>query len=121
MQTYETVVVVAPKLSDEEVADFADKTKKFIVKGGGEIVGEDKWGRRKLAYPIGQDREGTYLYFKFNAQGALVNKLSQHFRILDTVLRTMTVQYQEPKPPKEKKPKKTASASAAAPAARPQA
>jgi len=110
MQIYETVVVVQPKLSDEEVADFADKTKKFIAKGGGEILGEDKWGRRKLAYPIGQDREGFYLYFKFSAQGSLVGKLNQHFRILDTILRTMTVQFPDPKPIKEKKPKKTAAA-----------
>src|SRR5205809_845950 len=101
MQIYETVVVVKPKLPDEEVAEFADKTKKFITKGGGEILGEDKWGRRKLAYPIGQAREGFYLYFKFSAQGALVNKLSQHFRILDTILRTMTVQFQEIKERKE--------------------
>lgn len=123
MQTYETVIVVQPKLSDEEVAEFADKTKKFIQKGGGEIIGEDKWGRRKLAYPIGQDREGTYLYFKFNSQGALIHKLDQHFRILDTVLRQMTVQYHEPKEPKVKKPKKTPAAAAAgsAPASRPQA
>lgn len=109
MQTYETVLVIHPKLSDTEVAEFADKTKKFIAKGGGELISEDKWGRRKLAYPIGQSREGSYLYFKFQAPGALVPKLDGHLRILDDVVRAMTVACRERKRPvKVKKPKAVA-------------
>lgn len=97
MQIYETVIVVHPRLSDSEVAEFSDKAKQFIIKGGGEIVSEDKWGRRKLAYPIDHSREGYYLYFKYHAQGSLIGKLSKHLRLQEIILRTLTVHAEEPR------------------------
>ncbi|MFA6091425.1 MAG: 30S ribosomal protein S6 [Elusimicrobiota bacterium] len=98
MLTYETVVIVQPKLSDEAVVEFIDKTKKTIQKGGGEILSEDRWGRRKLAYPIKHAREGYYFYLKFQAPGALVQKMGQQFRITEDILRSMTVQAPDRKP-----------------------
>jgi small subunit ribosomal protein S6 len=98
MQIYETVVVIQPKLSDPEVAEFIDKTKKNIAKGGGEILSEDRWGRRKLAYPIKHVRDAYYYYVKFQAPGTLVQKMSQQFRITDEILRSMTVLAPERKP-----------------------
>lgn len=97
MPIYETVVVVQPKLSDAEVAEFAEKTKKSITKDGGEIVGEDKWGRRKLAYPIKHNREGYYLYFKYSAPGTLVPRLNSQWRISENILRTLTVLFSDKK------------------------
>jgi len=95
MSTYETVIVLHSRLSDPEVATFADKTKLMITKGGGEILSEDRWGRRKLAYPIHHAREGFYLYFKFQAKGALIDQLNHQYRIQDVVLRTLTVHDEE--------------------------
>ncbi len=97
MQTYETVVVLKPQLSDPEIADLVDKTKKLISGEGGELLHEDKWGRRKLTYPIRQSREGFYVYFKFQAPTVLLQRLGHHFRVLDSVLRTMTVQWSDKK------------------------
>lgn len=98
MQIYETVIVVHPRLSDGEIAEFSDSIKKQITKGSGEILSEDKWGRRKLAYPINRSREGYYLYFKYKAQGSLIAKLNQHLRLQEeTVLRTLTVHAEEPR------------------------
>jgi small subunit ribosomal protein S6 len=91
MQTYETVVIVQPKLADEAVAEFVEKTKKMIQKGGGEILSEDRWGRRKFAYPIQHVREGYYFYLKYQASGQLVQKMGQQFRLTDDILRSMTV------------------------------
>lgn len=105
MQTYETVIVAHPRLSDSEITTFADNTKKMISQGGGEIISEDKWGRRKLAYPIKKSREGVYLYYKFQAGGPLIQKMNKHFRIQDTILRTLTVVLQKPKRMKVKAPK----------------
>ena len=95
MSTYETVIVLHSRLSDPEVATFVDKTKQLITKGGGEILSEDRWGRRKLAYPIDHAREGFYLYFKYQAKGSLIDHLNQQFRIQDVVLRTLTVHDEE--------------------------
>lgn len=77
------------------MATFVDKTKGMITKGGGEILSEDRWGRRKLAYPIRHAREGFYLYFKFQAKGDLIDRMNQQFRIQDVVLRTLTVHDEE--------------------------
>ncbi|MFH1725108.1 MAG: 30S ribosomal protein S6 [Elusimicrobiota bacterium] len=97
MQNYETIIVINPSLSDAEISEFVDKTKGTITKGGGAILSEDSWGRRKLAYPIRKLREGYYVYLKFSAPGALVNKMNQQFRIQESILRTLTVHAEEAK------------------------
>jgi len=102
MQIYETVMVVKPQLSDPEIAELVEKTKKVISAEGGEILNEDKWGRRKLTYPIKQAREGFYVYFKFQSPPVVLERLSHHFRVLDSILRTLTVQFKVTKP-REKK------------------
>ena len=119
MLTYETIILIHPRLSDQEVAEFAEKTKGAITKGGGEVLGEDRWGRRKLAYPIGSSREGFYLYLKYNAKGALVNEMSRQFRIQEDILRTLTVHAEDPAHvvPKPRAPKPAVGAAAPAPAA----
>ncbi|MBI5596797.1 MAG: 30S ribosomal protein S6 [Elusimicrobia bacterium] len=107
MLTYETIILVHPRLSDAEVGEFAEKTKAAISKGGGEVLGDDRWGRRKLAYPIKNSREGFYLYLKYNAKGALVNELNRQFRIQEDILRTLTVHAEDPAhfQPKPRAPK----------------
>jgi small subunit ribosomal protein S6 len=106
MSTYETVIVLHSRLSDPEVATFVDKTKAMITKGGGEILSEDRWGRRKLAYPIRHAREGFYLYFKFQAKGSLIDQLNHQYRIQDVVLRTLTVHDEESRRKTAEKPAK---------------
>jgi small subunit ribosomal protein S6 len=97
MQTYESVIVVSPKLSDAEVEDYGANLKKMLVDGGSTVLSEDKWGRRKLAYPIGKIREGYYLYFKFKAKGPLVTKMNKYYRLQETVMRTLTVHAEQPR------------------------
>jgi len=108
MPIYESVIVIHPRLSDPEIGEFTEKIKGMISKGGGDILSEDRWGRRKLAYPISKTREGFYLYLKFNGLGSLVRKMSQYFRIQETVLRALTVHAHEVKAKPPKKEKKAA-------------
>ena len=112
MAKYETVVIVKPQLSDAQVAELLDKTKKLIAQEGGEVLGEDLWGRRKLAYPINQSREGYYALIKFQGPGAILDRLNHHFHVTDAVMRTMIVRGSElkPRPPKKAKAPKTAAA-----------
>ena len=97
MHTYETVIVIKPQLSDPEVLEVIDKTKSLISGEGGEILNEDKWGRRKLTYPIRHAREGFYAYLKFKGPPAVLPKLNHHYRVVDSFLRTLTVQADERK------------------------
>jgi small subunit ribosomal protein S6 len=117
MQIYESVIVVHPRLSDAEIGEVVDKTKKMISTDGGEILGEDKWGRRKLAYPVRKNREGYYVYLKFNAQGSVIKKMNEWFRLQEDVLRTLTVHAYEAKNGARKAKPKAAAKSAPAKAA----
>ncbi len=119
MQIYETVIVVHPRLSDSEIGEVVEKAKKLITADGGEILGEDKWGRRKLAYLVKKNREGYYVYLKFSSKGSIVKKMNEWFRLQEDVLRTLTVNAYEAKKnaPRKKKPKTAVKAAPAAPAA----
>jgi small subunit ribosomal protein S6 len=105
MRSYETILVLKPQLSDEQVAEFLDKTKKLITDNGGELQAEDKWGRRKLSFPVQKAREGFYAYFKFKAPSPALEKLNHHFRVADSVLRTGTFSAHVAKEPPKKKAK----------------
>ncbi|MBI3548681.1 MAG: 30S ribosomal protein S6 [Elusimicrobia bacterium] len=107
MAIYETVVVVKPQLSDAEIATVVEKTKKIISNEGGEILNEDKWGRRKLAYQIKHNREGFYVYLKYSAGPSAPIRLDSHFKVQEPIIRTLTVRQEVRRPitKKVKKPK----------------
>jgi len=117
MQIYETVLILKPVLSDPEVAEYAEKTKLTITSEGGEIVGHEIWGRRKLTHMIGKAREGVYVYFKYKAAGALLKKLSHNFSISDSIIRNLTVVARDRKMKEKKVKVKVPGAPAAAPVA----
>jgi small subunit ribosomal protein S6 len=112
METYETVLILKPAMSDPEVADYVEKVKQSIAGDGGEMVTQELWGRRKLTHMIGRAREGVYAFFKFKAPSGLLKKLNHTFAVADNVLRDMTVVAQDRKM-REKKSKPKAKAAAA--------
>ena len=91
MRTYESVIIVKPQLSDGEVGDFVTKVKDLITKNGGEIVSEEKLGRRKFTHEINHVRDGFYLYLKFKAQATFVKTLENTLKLNTNVLRAMTM------------------------------
>jgi len=88
---YETTIILKSQLSDGQIAEFVDKTKKLVVAEGGEIVAEEQIGRRKLAQPIGHSQDGYYSFLKFRSGAQAVKKLNQHLKVTEDVLRSMTV------------------------------
>ena len=102
MATYESVLILKPQLSDTEINELVEKTKKIISGDGGEVLGEDRWGRRKLSTPIKANREGNYIQLKFNATPSVLNKLDHHCRVTDAIMRNMTVKVEIPKVRKAK-------------------
>ena len=91
MTTYESVLILKPQLSDNEVNELVEKTKKIIATDGGEVLGEDRWGRRKLSAPIKAAREGNYIQLKFSGTPSVLNKLDHHCKVTDSIMRCMTV------------------------------
>lgn len=91
MQQYEIVIVLTPLLSLEVAAEAIAKYSKVLTDGGAEIVQEDNWGLRKLAYPIQKKTTGYYHLTEFKAPGDLINKLEIELRRDERVLRFLTI------------------------------
>ncbi|MGZ6496922.1 MAG: 30S ribosomal protein S6, partial [Actinomycetota bacterium] len=67
MRRYELMLVLSPDLADDKVQGTLERTARAIAAGGGQIVKQAPWGRRRLAYPIDHHREGSYYVILFEA------------------------------------------------------
>lgn len=98
MVHYETVFVLPGDLQPQKVDEYVDKVKSLIEKNGGEITLSDKWGRRRLAYPIERQREGFYTFLQFKAPPTAVAELTQFFRVSEEVIRQVVTKALKGKP-----------------------
>ena len=91
MQQYESVIILTPLLSEEVAKEAIAKFKTILTEGGAEIVAEDNWGLRKLAYPIQKKTTGFYHLTEFKAPGELIKKLEVEFKRDERVMRFLTI------------------------------
>jgi small subunit ribosomal protein S6 len=91
MHKYETMFILIPTLSDEEIKAAIDKIKGVVENGGGVIENVDEWGKRRLAYEINKINEGYYVLMNFSANPELPKELDRVLRITDNVLRHMVI------------------------------
>ncbi len=89
--TYELMLVLPPDLTEEELKLIIEEVKKLIVAGGGEVVKEDAWGKRVLAYPIKKFKEGVYHFFNFKMGSSEVTTLEKKLNLQDGLLRFLIV------------------------------
>ena len=90
MNRYETVFILTPVLSDAQMKEAVDKFKDYLTANGAEIVNEEAWGLRKLAYPIQKKSTGFYCLFEFKGEPTIVKKLETAYRRDERVLRFLT-------------------------------
>ena len=88
---YETVFIMTPVLSEDQMMDTVTKFKKILTDNGTEIVHENNWGLRKLAYPIQKKNTGFYYLIEYKAEGELINKLELEFKRDERIMRFLTV------------------------------
>ena len=91
VRQYETVFIMTPVLSDEQIKETVGKYQKLLKDGGAEIVDENNWGMRKLAYPIQKKTSGYYYLIEFKAEGTLIAKLETAYKRDERLLRFLTV------------------------------
>lgn len=87
---YETVFIATPVLSDVQIKEAVQKFKDIITENGGEIVNEEHWGLRKLAYPIQKKSTGFYQLFEFKAEPEMIEKLEIQYRRDERIIRFLT-------------------------------
>ena len=90
MNQYETVFILTPVLSDAQMKEAVEKFKGFLVDNGVEMVNEEMWGLKKLAYPIQKKSTGFYCLFEFKGEPTIVKKLETAYRRDERVLRFLT-------------------------------
>ena len=88
---YETVFIVTPVLSEEQMKETVEKYTNFLKDHGAEIVYTNNWGMRKLAYPIRKKTTGFYYLIEFNAEGSVIADLEVAYKRDERLLRFLTV------------------------------
>jgi len=96
MNSYETLFVVKPDLSEEDTKAVIEKFTSIIAENGS-VAEVKEWGKRRLAYPINDLNEGYYVLVDFEADPALPAELERRFRIDENVLRSIVVRHIEKK------------------------
>src|SRR5690606_28706832 len=91
MNHYETVFILNPVLSDDQIKETVKKYEDFLVSNGAEMVSKEDWGLKKLAYPIQHKKSGFYHLFEFRAPGEAINPLEVEFRRDERMMRYLTV------------------------------
>ena len=90
MNTYETVFILTPVLSDEQMKEAVEKFKDVLKENDAKLVNEELWGLRKLAYPIQKKSTGFYVLFEFEAEPTIVKRLETAYRRDERVIRFLT-------------------------------
>ena len=95
MRDYELVLVISPEIPEEDVPSTIDKVSQFITGRGGEVAGVNRWGRRKLAYPIRRHLEGNYVLTQFRLDPDQVAGLEASLGLAEEVIRHLVVRTDE--------------------------
>lgn len=90
-KNYESVIILTPVLSEEQMKEAVTKYRQLITEQGGEIVHEANWGLTKLAYPIQKKSTGFYHIFEFAAPTNLIAKLELAYKRDERLLRFLTI------------------------------
>jgi small subunit ribosomal protein S6 len=96
MRRYELMLVLRPDVADDRSQAVIDRTTRSIVGAGGQIVKVAPWGRRRLAYPIDRQREGSYHIILFEAPSEAVAELERGLLITEELLRHLITRVERP-------------------------
>ena len=91
MNQYETVFILTPVLSDEQMKEAVKKYEDQLTSKGAEIVHEENWGMRKLAYPIQKKSTGFYQLIEYKAEGTVIADVETELKRDERILRFLTV------------------------------
>ena len=91
MNQYETVFIVTPVLSEDQMKEAVKKFEDHLANAGAEIVHEEHWGMRKLAYPIQKKSTGFYQLIEYKAEGDVIANVETELKRDERVLRFLTV------------------------------
>ena len=95
MPNYEIMFIVNPTTVEEEVDKINGQIEAVVTAGGGKVGKIEKMGKRRLAYLVKKFREGSYVLFTIEASGAVVREVERRLRVMDAVIKYLTVRMDE--------------------------
>lgn len=111
---YETTIIITPVLSEDQIKGTVEKFESYLKEHKAEVIHQDHWGLKKLAYPIQKKSTGFYHLFEFKAEGEIIDKLELELIRDERIIRFLTVKldkhavgYNERKRLKQKEKKET--------------
>jgi small subunit ribosomal protein S6 len=110
---YEILLMLDPEVAEERQTEIVTRTHELVEKGGGTWLSHDVWGRRRLAYEIDHQSDGSYHLLQFDAQPATLDEITRVLKITDGVMRHMATRRVKggtraappPLPPAEDRPR----------------
>ena len=91
MRNYELTVIIDPEIAEEDVPQAVEKLTAIITKSGGSVNEVNRWGRRKLAYPIEHRGEGNYVMMKLEIEPDKVSEFEDSLNFAEEYLRHLLV------------------------------
>jgi len=91
MNHYETVFILNPVLSDDQIKETVKKFEDILTTEGAKMISKENWGLKKLAYPIQHKKSGFYHLFEYIVVGEAIEKLELQFRRDERIMRYLTV------------------------------
>jgi len=91
MNHYETVFIITPVLSESQIKEVTSRYKELLQENGCKIINDEKWGLRKLAYPVAKKTTGFYHLFEYQAVPSFIEKFEINLKRDERILRFLTV------------------------------
>lgn len=91
MRQYETAFLVTPKLEEEETEKLIEKMAEVVKKKKGKMINIERWGKKRLAYPIANMDEAVYVFFHYEGDPEIPKELQRRFRQTETIVRYLTL------------------------------
>ena len=95
MRNYEIIFIVRPDATEEDVEKLISQMEGVVTGTGGKLEEVEKMGRRRLAYRVAKQREGIYVLFRLQGSGDTVKEFERRLKVIDTVIKFMTVRIDE--------------------------
>lgn len=95
MRLYETTFLIAPTLPEEEAEQLIEKMVGIVTEKKGKMINVDKWGKRRLAYPIKKFEDAVYVFFLYKGDVDIPTELERNFKQTESVIRYLTIKVEE--------------------------
>jgi small subunit ribosomal protein S6 len=95
MRDYELGIIIHPDVDQSDVTEAVDQVGQYLSAGGGEVASVDVWGRRRLAYPIRKQKEGTYVFLQTQLDPQAIKELERTLQLNEQILRYLLIRLEK--------------------------